>query len=201
MSAMSRVLKAVIDVIATVIENTPPRISEERLVQLLGPKPIVSELFKPIQQPEAKSHIATPPGTSQEHYCYDCMSKHLGTAKILLREALQRATKGEPREAVLEKVRGAYEELMGAEDDSQSLTDERTRQINSMIRDTRKWFYDSGVIVEVDKNKIAEALQRVSNLSDEVYKEIEARKERLLQFIQKTKERLEKLEQSIKTRQ
>jgi hypothetical protein len=128
---------------------------------------------------------------------HNCMSKHLGTAKILTREALQRAEKGEPREAVLEKIRGAYEELMGAEDDSLSLEDERVRQLNALIRDTRKWFFDTGVIVEPDKNKIVEALGRVSKLNDEVYSEYEKRKARLKEFIGKAKERLEQLEAKI----
>jgi len=195
MSRARRFVNAVVDLVALLIENTPTRIDEKRLTELLGPKPVLAQLYSTGET--ARSHIATPPGVSEEHYCYDCASKHLGTAKILLREALQRAVKGEPREAVLEKVRGAYEELMGAEDDTQSLSDERTKQINSMIRDTRKWFYDTGVIVESDKDKIAEALRRVDKLNDEVYKEIEVRKARLKEFIGKAKEKLEQIEAKL----
>jgi len=195
--AIKRLVSSVTDLVATLIENAPVKYSEEKLVKLLGPNPVLPQLLSSSQE---RSHIATPPGVSEEHYCYDCASKHLGTAKILIREALQRAEKGEPREAVLEKIRGAYEELMGAEDDTMSLSDERTRQINSMIRDTRKWFFDTGVIVEPDKNKIAEALSRVSRLNDEVYHELERRRERLKEFIGKAKEKLEELEAKISAR-
>jgi hypothetical protein len=125
------------------------------------------------------------------------MSKHLGTAKVLIREALQRAEKGEPKEAVLGKVRGAYEELMGAEDDSQALNDERIRALNSQTRELRKWFFDSGVLVDADKTKIVEAMKRISTLNDAVYKELEFRKERLREFIGKAKERLEQLEKKL----
>jgi len=191
----SRIVSTFIDLIADAIENLKPSISEEKLKKLLGTSPVLTQVFS--ASSGERSHIATPPGTSEEHYCYDCASKHLGTAKILAREALQRAEKGEPREAVLEKIRGAYEELMGAEDDTMSLSDERTRQINSMIRDTRKWFFDTGVIIEPDKSKIAEALSRISKLNDEVYTELERRKARLKEFIGKAKERLEQLEAKI----
>jgi hypothetical protein len=191
----SRIVSTFIDLIADAIENSKPSISEEKLNRLLGPSPVLTQVFS--TSSGERSHIATPPGVSEEHYCLTCLSKHLGTAKILIREALQRAEKGEPREAVLEKVRGAYEELMGAEDDSQALSDERIRQINSQIRDLRHWFFDTGVIVEPDKNKIAEALGRISKLNDEVYKEYEARKQRLKEFIGKAKERLEQLEAKI----
>jgi gas vesicle protein len=180
-------------------------VDERRIASILGQD---SMLRKLLTNPTAEvtythshsgevSHRATPQGVSEEHYCLDCCSKHLGTAKILLREALQRADKGEPKEAILAKVRGAYEELMGAEDDSQALSDERIRQLNSMIRDTRKWFFNSGVITEVDKSKIVEAFNKVSKLNDEVYKELEVRKERLKEFLQKTKEKIEQLQEKL----
>jgi predicted RNase H-like nuclease (RuvC/YqgF family) len=114
-----------------------------------------------------------------------------------MREALQRAEKGEDIKAILEKVRGAYEELMGAEDDSQALTDERIREFNAKIRDLRHWFFNSGVLVEADKNKIVEGLSKVSQLNDEVYAELEKRKHLLKEFIGKVKERIEKLESEL----
>jgi hypothetical protein len=197
-----KIASPIIDLIALFIENAPVRISEDRLRELLGPNPAIKEFLSPVQPPtpsSEKSHIATPPGVSEEHYCYDCASKHLGTAKVLLREALQRAVKGEPKEAILEKVRGAYEELMGAEDDTQALSDERTRQINSMIRDVRKWFYDSGVIVSTDKNLISEALSKVDRLNNEVYAEIERRRERLKEFLTKVEEKVKELKEKVET--
>jgi hypothetical protein len=208
---IARLINAAIDVVALLIENAPVRIDEKRLAEILGPNPVSTQFFainpttQPISTPEVKqgasklSHIATPPGVSEEHYCYDCASKHLGTAKVLLREALQRAVKGEPKEAILEKVRGAYEELMGAEDDTQALSDERTRQINAMIRDVRKWFYDTGVIVDTDQNKIAEALSKVDMLNNEVYTEIERRKARLKEFLTKVEEKVKELKEKVET--
>jgi hypothetical protein len=114
-----------------------------------------------------------------------------------MREALQRAEKGEDVKAILEKVRGAYEELMGAEDDSQALTDERIREFNAKIRDLRHWFFNSGVLVEADKSKIIEGLSKVSQLNDEVYAELEKRKHLLKEFIGKVKEKIEKLESEL----
>jgi hypothetical protein len=191
----SYIVSTLIELIADAIENSKPSIDEEKLKKILGPSPVLTQVLSPTSG--ARSHIATPSGVSEEHYCLTCLSKHLGTAKILLREALQRAEKGEPKEAVLEKIRGAYEELMGAEDDSQALSDERIRQINSQIRDLRHWFFNTGVIADTDKNRIAEALSRVSKLNDEVYKEYEIRKQRLKEFIGKAKEKLEQLEAKI----
>jgi hypothetical protein len=191
-----RLISTIVDIIATYIENAPVKLDEKKLSEVLGANPILPQILSG-SKTVTGSHIATPPGVSEERYCYDCASKHLGTAKVLMREALQRAVKGEPKEAVLEKVRGAYEELMGAEDDTQSLSDERTREINAMIRDTRKWFYDSDVIVDTDKNKIAEALKRVDELNDTVYKELERRRARLQEFIGKTKQKLEQLEKRL----
>jgi hypothetical protein len=196
---VDRLINAVIDLFAIVIDNAPRRISEERLSQLLGSNPVLPQLLgTPRSQPETpRSHIATPEGVSEEHYCLDCMSKHLGTAKILIREALQRADANESKEAILGKVRGAYEELMGAEDDSQALKDERIRALNSQTRELRKWFFDNGVLVDTDKAKIAEAMNRISALNDAVYQELEARRERLKEFIGKAKKRLNELEEKL----
>jgi hypothetical protein len=180
----NRIVAMVVEVIATAIENMPVRVDTS--------KPHTSQPaeFSYV----GRSHIATPEGTSSEKYCLTCLSKHLGTAKILMREALQRAEKGEDTKAVLEKVRGAYEELMGAEDDSQALTDERIREFNAKIRDLRHWFFNSGVLVEVDKNKIVEGLSKVAQINDEVYTELEKRKQLLTEFIERVKEKIEKLE-------
>lgn len=144
------------------------------------------------------SHIAAPAGQPVEHYCLDCASKHLGTAKILLREALQWAQKGEDPSRVLAKIRGAYEELMGAEDDTLATKDEGIRQLNTQIRDLRKWMFNSGILVEADVNRIAEAFEKVSQVNDQVYGELEKRKEKLLQFIQFAREKLERLEKEVK---
>jgi hypothetical protein len=194
-----RIINTVFELLATAIENLPPKMNEERLLKLLGPNPVLTQLYSttPSSQSSSQSHIATPPGVDEEHYCLDCMSKHLGTAKILIREALQRVDADEPKEAILGKVRGAYEELMGAEDDSQALSDERIRALNAQTRELRKWFFDNGVLVDADKAKIVEAMSRISKLNDAVYQELATRKARLKEFIGKTKEKLEQLEAKI----
>jgi hypothetical protein len=184
----NRLVATILDVIAITIENMPVRVDTSKLH--------TSQSNVEFSY-TGRSHIATPEGISTEKYCLDCLSKHLGTAKILMREALQRAEKGEDIKAILEKIRGAYEELMGAEDDSQALTDERIREFNTKIRDLRHWFFNSGVLVEADKNKIVEGLSKVSQLNDEVYAELEKRKHLLKEFIGKVKERIEKLESEL----
>ena len=126
-------------------------------------------------QEERKSHIASPDKSPEGtlKYCIDCASKHLGTAKILAREALQRLDKGEPVDLVLEKVRGAYEELMGAEDDTQASDDPDVADLNRRVRDLRKWFFESGAIAKADRGLVLEALRRISELNDYTYKLIE----------------------------
>jgi hypothetical protein len=166
MSISRYIVNALVEVIALAVENMPLK-TEEKI------REAVVKYAGPIEKPE--SHISTPKGVSVEKYCLECTSKHIGTAKILLREALQRAEKGEPKESIVEKVRGAYEEVMGAEDDSQALSDEGIRRINTMVRDVRKWFFTSGVIADVDKERIAEALRRIDELNKHVYGEIEKR--------------------------
>jgi hypothetical protein len=185
---VGRIIRSAVDLLATIIESAPTKAEREfsRLLSASTPPP---------EAP--RSHIATPPGTSEEQYCLDCASKHLGTAKVLLREALQRAEKGEPRESVLGKVRGAYEELMGAEDDTLAVRDEGIRRLNSLIRDVRKWLFDSGAIVEPDKRLIAEALERVSKVNDEVYREYEARRRRLREYLREARQKIERLEEAL----
>jgi predicted ribosome quality control (RQC) complex YloA/Tae2 family protein len=135
-----------------------------------------------------------------EHYCLECASKHVGTAKILLREALQRAEKGEAPELVLEKVRGAYEELMGAEDDTMSVSDDDIRKLNSMIRDLRKWFFTSGVIVKPDKNLIAEAYAKTSQLNNVIYDEYARRLEKAIESMERVEAKMEALKEAMKAR-
>jgi cell fate (sporulation/competence/biofilm development) regulator YmcA (YheA/YmcA/DUF963 family) len=145
-------------------------------------------------------HMAPPPGMPAEHYCLECASKHVGTAKILLREALQRAEKGEPPELVLEKVRGAYEELMGAEDDTMSVSDEGIRRLNSMIRDLRKWFFTTGAIVKPDKNIITEAYSKITQLNNTIYDEYAKRLEKAIESMERVEAKMETLKEAMKTK-
>jgi len=115
-----------------------------------------------------------------EHYCFECATMHLGTAKVLLREAVERFDRGGPKEVIAEKVRRAYEELLGAEDDLRSVYDQRVRELHNKVEDVRKWVYRSGLLASPSKELAAEALSRLSKVSEEVYRELEAKKDRLL---------------------
>jgi len=127
--------------------------------------------------------VETPPSAKPKvmtvEACLDCILKHVSTSKVLVREAKQRLAAGEVKEA-LEKLRGAFEELTGAEDDA---TAPGAALLSARIREVRKWFFDSGVLVRADESTAEEAGRRVSGLLDEVYRELEARKERLLEVI------------------
>jgi hypothetical protein len=181
----SRIVRAIIDLIALVLDNYHPKPNEKELESLLEKRKEATkelalaqlQLQLPQQKEAEKSHIAPPPGMSVERYCLDCTLKHVATAKVLAREALQRAEKGEDIKLVVEKVRGVYEELTGAEDDSQAVMDEEMRALNSKVRDTRKWLFDSSVLVSPDKNKVAELMAKVSELEEKVYAELEKRSE------------------------
>jgi len=190
---MSKFVRNLIELFVMIIEMKPAHLKGEDVERILGKQPVLMKVLG------EQSHRATPPGISEEHYCLDCASKHLSTAKILIREALQRAEKGEPPELVLAKIRGAYEELTGAEDDTQALSDEGIRRLNSQIRDLRKWFFDSGVLVETDKSKISEAFSRVASLNDTVYSELEKRKAKLKEFLGKVEERIQEIKEKLQT--
>lgn len=165
-----KLLLMFIDMIATAIENTPPKIGEERLRAVLGPRPSPS----------------LPPGR-REAYCYECATSHLGIAKVTLREALERFDRGGQNvdEVVKEKVWRAYEELLGAEDDLRAVSDRRIVELHNKVEDVRKWLYRSGTLAEPTREAVAEALRRVSAVSDEVHKELEVRKERFLELVRR----------------
>ena len=77
-------------------------------------------------------------------YCLQCLEKHTQTAKVLMREAIQRAeVEGISSEGVQEKMRGVIEELVGAEDDSDTLINEGVRALNNKIRALRKKIWES----------------------------------------------------------
>jgi hypothetical protein len=188
-----RLLRAVVDLIATAIESSSPRISDERLRELLGPSPVLPQYLG-----ETKSQSPLPPD-KQESYCYECATQHLGLARVTLREALERFDRGGQNvpEIVKEKLRKAYEELLGAEDDLRAISDKRTLELHNKVEDIRKWLYRSGVLVNPTREAVAQALSKVSEVSDEVYRELEARRDKLLNFIRQAKERLSQLERRL----
>lgn len=79
-------------------------------------------------------------GQSKVSYCLECSEKHGATAKVFMREALQRveACSCTDSDGVLEKVRGVIEELSGMEDDTQTTENQKVTALNSLARDIRK---------------------------------------------------------------
>lgn len=110
-------------------------------------------------------------GQSTVSYCLECSEKHGQTAKVFMREALQRAEVDSPSsEGVLEKVRGIVEELTGFEADTETTQNESVTTLNQLARDIRKDIYASkceigGCSLEVLK----QFKERIDGLVDLVY--------------------------------
>ena len=92
-------------------------------------------------KPKSHTHLSYE-GQSKLDYCVECCSKHSQTAKVLIREAIQRAQADSPSSpGVLEKVRRAVDELMGFDDDSDTVKNEKVSTLNSLSRTLRKFIY------------------------------------------------------------
>jgi len=103
---------------------------------------------------------------SDVDYCIECSVKHSQTAKVLMREALQRAEAGDPSlEGVKEKVRGVVEELCGLEDDTTTVSNEMVTMLNTSARELRKFIYTTGA--EVGKSSI-EQLREIKGMVDQL---------------------------------
>jgi len=98
---------------------------------------------RPEQTGLQKSHThLSYEGQSKLDYCVECLSKHSQAGSVLMREAVQRAEAGSPSDpGVLEKVRGAVKELVGFEDDSDTVKNEKVSTLNSLSRTLRKFIY------------------------------------------------------------
>ena len=110
-------------------------------------------------------------GQSELEYCVECALKHSQTAKVLMREALQRAEADNPQtEGVKEKVRGVVEELSGMEDDTKAEKNERVIQLNSAVREIRKYIFSTQAeIGGADLDSLKEIKQKLDGLVDETY--------------------------------
>ncbi len=99
-------------------------------------------------------------------YCIECSVKHSQTAKVLMREALQRAEAGEPSLiGVQEKVRGVVEELCGLEDDTTTVSNEMVATLNASARALRKLIYATGA--EMGKASL-EDLREIKGMVDQL---------------------------------
>ena len=111
-------------------------------------------------------------GQTKVSYCLECSEKHGQTARVLMREALQRAeSDGINSEGVVEKVRGVVEELSGMEDDTETTENEEVTALNSRARGIRKEIYASQAeIGGADIDKLREIKDKIDELVDEVYR-------------------------------
>jgi len=105
-------------------------------------------------------------GQTDLDYCISCSVKHSQTAKVLMREALQRAEAGKPRDlGVQEKVRGVVEELCGLEDDTTTVSNEMVSALNTSARELRKFIYAKGA--EMGKASL-EDLREIKGMVDKL---------------------------------
>jgi hypothetical protein len=110
-------------------------------------------------------------GQTKLDYCLECAVKHGQTAKVLMREALQRAEASDPSaEGVKEKVRGAVEELSGFEDDTNTVENQTVIDLNQKARDLRKLIYSKQCEVGACQIEDLRDVKKLINiLVDEVY--------------------------------
>lgn len=111
-------------------------------------------------------------GQSELDYCLECCEKHGQTAKVLMREAIQRCeADGCDSEGVKEKVKGVVEELMGIENDSSSVKqNERVDAINNSARLLWKEIYAGGAeLGHANKDKLKELKEKLEALTELVY--------------------------------
>jgi len=130
-------------------------------------------------------------------YCLECAEKHLQTARILLREALQRAeqclaesqceTCCTSKPQVLEKIRDAVAELTGCEDDTNTKLDEpRIREINRRTREIRRLIWEKKLAFgKGTLNDIKEIMMQIEELANYIYEqpEVSQKYEELIQEI------------------
>jgi len=103
---------------------------------------------------------------SDVDYCIECSVKHSQTAKVLMREALQRAEAGDPSlEGVKEKVRGVVLEICGMEDDTTTVMSEMVVMLNVSARELRKFIYTTGA--ELGKASIGD-LREIKGMIDDL---------------------------------
>ena len=104
---------SMINELDTTIKGIDGRIGEmDSKVSEIDKRFTVPTLPKPSVTPKPEKPHSHELYTGKLDYCVECAVKHSQTAKVLMREALQRASAGSSsNESVQEKVRGVVEEL------------------------------------------------------------------------------------------
>ena len=124
-------------------------------------------------KPKPHSHE---PYTGKLDHCIQCAVKHSQTAKVLAREALQRAEADSPSDmGVQAKIRGVVEELSGLEDDTDTVAKgedaDKVRQLNATGRTLRKHIYATRAeIGGADLETLKEIKGMVDQLVDATYR-------------------------------
>lgn len=111
-------------------------------------------------------------GQSKESYCVECAEKHGQTAKVFMREALQRAEVcgNGSCEGVVEKIRGVLEELAGFEADTQTTENESVTALNTIVRETRKQIFAMQAEVgQANMDQLRVLNEVISRLVDKTY--------------------------------
>ena len=146
---------------------------------------------------------STPPPIPFQHssmdegYCLECLHKHINTANVLIREALQRFDAKEPSDRVVEKVRAAVAELTGAEDDSKFATG-KVAEINRKIRDLRRNIWERGYEFEVpSREALLEIGDRVQDILKDIYNVAAERRKQVINFIRGVEEKARKLREEL----
>ena len=111
-------------------------------------------------------------GQTKESYCVECAEKHGQTAKVFMREGLQRAEVcgNGSCEGVLEKVRGVLEELAGIEADTQTTENKDVTALNAIAREVRKHIFSiQAEIGQASIEQLQEAKEMIDFLVDKTY--------------------------------
>jgi hypothetical protein len=183
---MKRVVEAVAEIVAGLLANRPRREVDLRELKLkLAPKyagipslpdledeEALKKLLEAIGKTEASREAKTMQAESREtgkaeegkHLatCLDCVVKHLSTARVAAREAMQRAEAGEPAGSIVEKVRQIYDELAGMELDIKNREIPEIAEIDDLSRTLRKKIFSNKWLTTPP------TLSQLKNIEDEL---------------------------------
>jgi hypothetical protein len=166
----SRIVEAVIEVATGLLTNRPRREVDFKTLKLkLAPKyagipslpdiedeEALKKLLEAIgkaeattTQAEGRLETGKKEGGGKEGEgkylatCLDCVVKHLSTARVAAREAMQRAEAGEPASSIVEKVRQIHDELAGMELDIKNREIPEIAEIDDLSRTLRKKIFSN----------------------------------------------------------
>jgi len=182
----SSIAKAIIDITSTAISNLDRRRDWLRELKLtLAPKyagtPSLPDIYDEYmlknliealsRKPVEEAHMQV--SESKLATCLDCVVKHLSTAKIAAREALQRAEAKEPPEKVIEKIREIHGELAGMELDIKDRDIPEIMEIDDSSRRLRKEIFDNKWLINPPTiEQLREIEKKISLILEKSYNAI-----------------------------